>query len=143
MTDITNNKGEEYVGSNEIYAEVQRTMQQAAIMNTGWHSEEEVWQFLRSITGHDVPDDVRVFTPLHINYGPGVRFGRDCFLNFGYRPLCGLRPLRRCMPRGQHRRGRKSHDGRRLHLTPVRTRLWKWAANPPRKSTNTVTPKWN
>lgn len=83
MTDITNNKGEEYVGSNEIYAEVQRTMQQAAIMNTGWHSEEEVRQFLRSITGHDVPDDVRVFTPLHINYGPGVRFGRDCFLNFG------------------------------------------------------------
>lgn len=75
--------GKDYVGSDTLYADVQRTMQLAAEMNTGWHSESEVRDCLRKITGHDISDDVRVFTPLHINYGPGVTFGRDCFLNFG------------------------------------------------------------
>lgn len=79
------NRSEEnkYVGSNAVYEEVQRTMQLAAYMNTGWRPEPEVREYLRKITGHEIPDDVRVFTPLHINYGPGVTFGRDCFLNFG------------------------------------------------------------
>ncbi|MBP5190657.1 MAG: sugar O-acetyltransferase [Bacteroidales bacterium] len=76
-------KAEEYVGSEKLYADIQYTMQQAAYMNSGWRSEEDVRQYLRKITGHDIPDDVRVFTPLHINYGPGVTFGKECFLNFG------------------------------------------------------------
>ena len=75
--------GKDYVGSDEVYAEVQRTMQLAAYMNTGWRPEEEVRTYLAKITGREVDATVRVFTPLHINYGPGVRFGRDCFLNFG------------------------------------------------------------
>lgn len=75
--------GKDYVGSDELYADVQRTMQLAAEMNTGWHSEAEVRDYLRRITRSDVPDTVRVFAPLNINYGPGVRFGNDCFLNFG------------------------------------------------------------
>ncbi|MBR1851231.1 MAG: sugar O-acetyltransferase [Bacteroidales bacterium] len=83
MNDNTTTKGEEYVGSDDLYAEVQRTMRLAATLNSGWHTEAEVRDLLREITRHDVPDDVRVFAPLHINYGPGVSFGRDCFLNFG------------------------------------------------------------
>lgn len=75
--------GKDYVGSDELYADVQRTMQLAAEMNTGWHTEAEVRDYLRRITRSDVPDTVRVFAPLNINYGPGVRFGNDCFLNFG------------------------------------------------------------
>lgn len=58
-------------------------MQLAVYMNTGWRPEAEVRDYLRKITGRDIDDTVRVFTPLNINYGPGVRFGRDCFLNFG------------------------------------------------------------
>lgn len=73
--------GKDYVGSDELYADVQRTMQLAAEMNTGWHTE--VRNYLRRITRSDVPDTVRVFAPLNINYGPGVRFGNDCFVNFG------------------------------------------------------------
>jgi acetyltransferase-like isoleucine patch superfamily enzyme len=63
--------GKDYVGSDDLYADVQRTMRLCAEMNTGYHTEA------------DVPDTVRVFPPLNINYGPGVRFGNDCFLNFG------------------------------------------------------------
>lgn len=75
--------GKTYVGSDQLYEEVQRTMQLVAEMNTGYHTEAEVRDCLRNITRHAVDDTVRVFTPLHINYGPGVSFGRDCFLNFG------------------------------------------------------------
>lgn len=75
--------GKDYVGSDTLYADVQRTMRLCAEINTGWHSESEVRDCLRKITGHDISDDVRVFTLLHINYGPGVTFGCDCFLNFG------------------------------------------------------------
>lgn len=75
--------GKTYVGSDQLYEEVQRTMRLAAEMNTGYHTEAEVRDYLRNITRHTIDDTVRVFTPLHINYGPGVSFGRDCFLNFG------------------------------------------------------------
>ena len=75
--------GKTYVGSDKLYEDVQRTMQLAAEMNTGSHTEAEVRQYLRKITDNEIDDTVRVFTPLHINYGPGVTFGRDCFLNFG------------------------------------------------------------
>ena len=75
--------GKDYVGSDELYADVQRTMRLCAEMNNGWHTEAEVRDCLREITRSEVSDTVRVFTPLNINYGPGVRFGDDCFLNFG------------------------------------------------------------
>ena len=80
---MNNNTGNQYVGSTDIYAEVQRTMRLVAEMNSGWRTEEEVRDRLSEITGHPVPPDMRAFLPLNINYGPGVTFGRDCFLNFG------------------------------------------------------------
>jgi acetyltransferase-like isoleucine patch superfamily enzyme len=75
--------GKDHVGSDDLYADVQRTMRLAAEMNTGWHTEEEVRGYLRDITGSKIPDTVRVFTPLHINYGKSTTFGDDCFVNFG------------------------------------------------------------
>ena len=81
MTD--NPTGKDYVGSDDLYADVQRTMKLCAEMNTGYHNEAEIREYLRQITCSNIDDTVRVFTPLNINYGPGVRFGDDCFLNFG------------------------------------------------------------
>ncbi len=80
-----NNKptGKDYVGSDELYADVQRTMRLCAELNTGYHTEPEVREYLRQITRSEVADTVRVFTPVNINYGPGVRFGAGSFLNFG------------------------------------------------------------
>ncbi len=78
-----NNDENKYVGSNALYADVQRTMQLAAEMNTGWHTEAEVRDCLRQITCSAIDDSVRVFTPFHINYGKKTSFGHDCFLNFG------------------------------------------------------------
>ena len=75
--------GKDYVGSDDLYADVQRTMQLLAEMNTGWHTEAEVRDYLRQITNSEIDETVRVFTPFHINYGMKTRFGRDCFVNFG------------------------------------------------------------
>ena len=83
MTEDPIPTGKTYVGSDELYADVQRTMRLCAEMNSGYHTEAEVRDCLREITRSQVPDTVRVFTPLNINYGPGVHFGDDCFLNFG------------------------------------------------------------
>ncbi len=79
----TNPTGKDYVGSNELYANVQKTMRLCAEMNTGYRTEEEVRQYLRQITASEVDDTVRVFPPFNINYGLTTRFGRDCFVNFG------------------------------------------------------------
>lgn len=80
---MTEPSGKTYVGSDKLYEDVQRTMQLAAEMNSGYHSEAEVRDYLRKITGRVIDPTVRVFAPLHVNYGPGVSFGHDCFLNFG------------------------------------------------------------
>ena len=78
-----NPTGKDYVGSDELYANVQKTMRLCAEMNTGYHTEQQVREYLREITGSEIDDTVRVFTPLNINYGLTTRFGRDCFVNFG------------------------------------------------------------
>ena len=80
MNKNTENK---YVGSQAVADEVVRTRQLVAEMNSGWHSDDEVREYLRQITCKTVDDTVRVFPPLNINYGPGVSLGKDCFLNFG------------------------------------------------------------
>jgi acetyltransferase-like isoleucine patch superfamily enzyme len=78
-----NPTGKDYVGSDELYANVQKTMRLCAEMNTGYRTKEEVRQYLRQITASEVDDTVRVFPPFNINYGLTTRFGRDCFVNFG------------------------------------------------------------
>ncbi len=75
--------GKDYVGSDSLYDDVQRTMRLAAEMNTGWHTDDEVRHYMSQITGRAVPDTLRIFTPFHINYGLSTSFGADSFVNFG------------------------------------------------------------
>ena len=75
--------GKDYVGSDDLYADVQRTMRLAAEMNMGFHTEAEVRDYMRQITGSEIDETLRIFTPFHINYGKKTTFGRDCFVNFG------------------------------------------------------------
>jgi acetyltransferase-like isoleucine patch superfamily enzyme len=58
-------------------------MRIAAEMNTGYHTEAEMRDYMRQITGSDIDETLRIFTPFHINYGKKTTFGRDCFVNFG------------------------------------------------------------
>ncbi len=79
MTETEN----KYVGSQAVADEVVRTRELVAQMNTGWHTDDEVRNYLSQITTKPIDGTVRVFPPLNINYGPGVSLGRDCFINFG------------------------------------------------------------
>ena len=75
--------GKDYVGSDELYADVQRCMRLVAEMNTGYHSEAEVREYLRQITGSEIDETVRIFPPFNINYGRKTTFGKGSFVNFG------------------------------------------------------------
>ncbi|MCR4858955.1 MAG: hypothetical protein K5890_12295 [Bacteroidales bacterium] len=75
--------GKTYVGSDELYADVQRCMALVAEMNTGYKTEAEVRGYLRQITGSDIDESVRVFPPFNINYGKSTTFGKGSFVNFG------------------------------------------------------------
>ena len=75
--------GKDYVGSDELYADVQQCMKLVAEMNTGYHTEAEVRECLRQITGKEIDEAVRVFPPFNINYGKRTTFGKGCFVNFG------------------------------------------------------------
>ena len=75
--------GKDYVGSDDLYTDVQCTMRLAAEMNSGYHTEAEVRDYMRQITGSEIDETLRIFTPFHINYGKKTTFGRDCFVNFG------------------------------------------------------------
>lgn len=79
----TSPTGKDHVGSDDLYTDVQRTMRLSAEMNTGYHTEAEVRDYLRQITGSEIDETLRIFTPFHINYGKKTTFGRDCFVNFG------------------------------------------------------------
>ncbi|MBR4325868.1 MAG: sugar O-acetyltransferase, partial [Bacteroidales bacterium] len=61
--------GKTYVGSDELYADVQRCMALVAEMNTGYKTESEVREFLRKITCSEIDESVRIFPPFNINYG--------------------------------------------------------------------------
>ena len=75
--------GKDYVGSDELYADVQRCMRLVAEMNSGYHTEAEVREYLRQITGSEIDETVRVFPPFNINYGRKTSFGKGSFVNFG------------------------------------------------------------
>ncbi|MBR1626326.1 MAG: sugar O-acetyltransferase [Bacteroidales bacterium] len=76
-------EGEKYVGSDETYADVHRTMKLVAELNNGYKTENEVRDYLRKITQKEIDDTVRVFPPFNINYGKGLSLGKGSFVNFG------------------------------------------------------------
>ena len=78
-----NPTGKDYVGSDALYADVRRCMKLVAEMNTGYHTEAEVREYLRQITCSEIDETVRVFPPFNINYGRKTTFGKDSFVNFG------------------------------------------------------------
>ena len=74
--------GKDYVGSDELYKDIEYTMRIVAEMNTGPHSKEEIRNYLKRIC-RSVDDTFRVFPPFNINYGRTTSFGHDAFVNFG------------------------------------------------------------
>lgn len=52
-----------------------------AELNAGYHSPEEIVEYLSKITGRKVDDSTRVFLPFYTDYGKNIKLGKNVFIN--------------------------------------------------------------
>lgn len=67
-------------GYEELIADIFATMRTATEMNTGWHTPEEVHEYMERIIGKQLPESTTVLPPLYIDYGKPVSIGKRCFI---------------------------------------------------------------
>ena len=63
---------------NEMSDEARRITCQ---MNNAYHTPDEIRGLLARLTGHPVPDTVRVFPPLYADFGKNIHLGENVFIN--------------------------------------------------------------
>lgn len=63
---------------NEMSDEARRITCQ---MNNAYHTPDEIRDLLAQLTGHPVPDTVRVFPPLYADFGKNIHLGENVFIN--------------------------------------------------------------
>lgn len=63
---------------NEMSDEARRITCQ---MNNAYHTPDEIREMLAQLTGHPVPDTVRVFPPLYADFGKNIHLGENVFIN--------------------------------------------------------------
>lgn len=59
------------------------TMKLANELNDGYHSPEEVRDYMTRITGRPVDPSVTVLPPFYVDYGKNIRFGKRCWIQQG------------------------------------------------------------
>lgn len=67
-------------GYEELIADIFATMRTATEMNTGYHTPEEVHQYMGRILGKPLEESTTVLPPLYIDYGKPVSIGKGCFI---------------------------------------------------------------
>lgn len=80
------NSGEPLVAGTEAFACMRQYSDEArrlcAELNAEYHSPEEIIAFMSRITGRDVHDSFRLFTPFYTDFGKNIHFGTNVFVNF-------------------------------------------------------------
>lgn len=51
------------------------------LLNSSYHTQEEIRDLLGDLTGTEIPESVKVFPPLYSDFGKGLRIGRGVFIN--------------------------------------------------------------
>lgn len=67
-------------GYEELITDILATMKMATEMNTGYHTPEEVHEYMGSILGKPLDGSTTVLPPLYIDYGKPVTIGKGCFI---------------------------------------------------------------
>lgn len=75
----------EMVSPNEpgyelLISDIFATIRMVTEMNTGYHTPEEVHEFMGCILGKPLDESTTVLPPLYIDYGKPVTIGRGCFI---------------------------------------------------------------
>ena len=79
------NRGLPLVAGTEEFVLMERLSEEArritAELNAGYHEMREVRQIMGRLTGVEVDENFRLFTPFYTDFGKNIRFGKNVFVN--------------------------------------------------------------
>lgn len=67
-------------GYEELINSIWDTMKLAAELNDGYHTPEEVRNYLSRITGSEIGPSVTLLPPFYVDFGRNIRMGKGCFI---------------------------------------------------------------
>lgn len=67
-------------GYEELINSIWETMKLAAELNDGYHTPEEVRNYLSRITGVEIDPSVTLLPPFYVDFGRNIRMGKRCFI---------------------------------------------------------------
>ena len=70
-------------GYDELINSIFDTMKLAYELNTGYHSPEEVRDYLSQIIGRKVDESVTLLPPFYVDFGNNIRIGKRCWIQQG------------------------------------------------------------
>ena len=70
-------------GYDELINSIFDTMKLAYESNTGYHSPEEVRDYLSQIIGRKVDESVTLLPPFYVDFGKNIRIGKRCWIQQG------------------------------------------------------------
>ena len=70
-------------GYDELINSIFDTMKLAYELNTGYHSPEEVRDYLSQIIGRKVDESVTLLPPFYVDFGKNIRIGKRCWIQQG------------------------------------------------------------
>lgn len=70
-------------GYDELINSIFDTMKLAYELNTGYHSPEEVCDYLSQIIGRKVDESVTLLPPFYVDFGKNIRIGKRCWIQQG------------------------------------------------------------
>lgn len=70
-------------GYDELIDSIFDTMKLAYELNTGYHSSEEVRDYLSQIIGRKIDESVTLLPPFYVDFGKNIRIGKRCWIQQG------------------------------------------------------------
>lgn len=67
-------------GYDELINSIWDTMKLAAELNDGYHTPDEVRNYLSRITGSEIDSSVTLLPPFYVDFGRNIRMGKGCFI---------------------------------------------------------------
>lgn len=67
-------------GHDELINSIWDTMKLAAELNDGYHTPDEVRNYLSRITGSEIDPSVTLLPPFYVDFGRNIRMGKGCFV---------------------------------------------------------------
>lgn len=65
---------------DELINSIWDTMKLAAELNDGYHTPDEVRNYLSRITGNEIDPSVTLLPPFYVDFGRNIRMGKGCFI---------------------------------------------------------------